>query len=55
MRFAIAFGFEKVGQAGVELGGKFGLQFLQKNAVREKVGWVGGLLGGDRIQILLQG
>ena len=55
MRFAITFGVEKVGQARVDLGGKFGLQFFQTNAVREKVGWVGGLLGGDRLQILLQG
>ncbi len=55
MRFAITFGFEKVGQARVDLGGKFTLQIFQTNAVREKVGWVGGLLGGDRLQILLQG
>ena len=55
MRFAITFGFEKVGQARVELGGKFCLQFFQTNTVRKKVGWVGSLLGGDRLQILLQG
>jgi len=52
--FSIAFGFEKVVYAWVDLGGVFRFQLFESQTVRDEIGWVGLLLGGDSRKVLLE-
>jgi hypothetical protein len=52
--FSIAFGFEEVVYAWVDLGGVFSFQLLESQTGRDEIGWVGLLLGGDSRKVLLE-
>lgn len=45
MSFSIAFGFEKVVNAWVDLGGVFSFQLFEPQTVGDEIGWVGLFLG----------
>ena len=54
MSFSIAFGFEKVVKAGVDLGCEFRFQLFEPQAVGNEIGWVGLFLGRDSQKVLLE-
>ena len=54
MSFSIAFGFEKVVNAWVDLGGVFRFQLFEPQTVRDEIGWVGLFLGRNSQKVLLE-
>ena len=55
MGFAVAFRFEKVLEAGIQMRGKLDGEELQLLAVGDEVGTVGQFLGGNGREIVLEG
>ena len=54
MSFSIAFGFEKVVNAWVDLGGVFSLQLFKPQTVGDEIGRVGLFLGRNSQKVLLE-
>jgi len=52
--FSIAFGFEKVVNAWVDLGGVFSFQLFEPQAVGDEIGRVGLFLGRNSQKVLLE-
>jgi hypothetical protein len=52
--FSIAFGFEKVVNAWVDLGGVFSLQLFEPQAVGDEIGRVGLFLGRNSQKVLFE-
>ena len=54
MSFSITFGFEKVVEAGVDLGCEFSFQLFEPQAVVNEIGRVGLFLCRDSQKVLLE-